>query len=156
MKGMALIILFGLLAQNAPSQTEHQNPQSNTISEKDLTDTLDYCHWFLDVQYAIDHPNSNYAKELFTQLNLGPADEAAFRTIMGDFNKRHDELMANHYAKIKIGDWTPETETQLIRDLIDGTKDAINAIRAHLSPGGARKVDNFVVRGATGTVFEHS
>jgi hypothetical protein len=154
MKAIAVAILLGLFAENAPPQTEPHTP-SKMVSEKDL-DTLDYCLWFLRAQYWIDHPDTAYGKEFSKQLNLNPADEAAFRSIVGDFNKRHEQLLAEHYRKIKNREWTPETETQLIGDLVAATNDTIARIKTNLSAAGAMKVDNLMLHGGQGSVFETS
>lgn len=154
MKAIAVAVLLGLFAENAPPQTEPHAP-GKTVSEKDL-DTLDYCLWFLRAQYWIDHPDAAYGKEFSKQLNLSPADEAAFRSIVGDFNKRHEQLLAEHYRKIKNREWTPETETKLIGDLVAATNDTIALIKTNLSAAGAMKVDNLMLHGGQGSVFETS
>lgn len=131
MKGMtlartiALSTLLGLFAQRVPAQPEHQIAEINMLSEKDWTDTLDYCDRLLDAQYWIDHADSQYAKRFFGKLNLSGADQAAVRGIVGDFNKRYAQSRANNYAKLEGPEWTPETHTQLIKDLADATNDAI-------------------------------
>jgi len=153
-KTIALAILLGLLAQWAPAQTEHQIAEMNMLSEKDWTDTLDYCSWLLDAQFWIEHANSEYAKQFFMGLNLSAADDAALRSIVGDFNKRHNQLMADNYAKIDSGEWTTETQTKLIKDLVDATNDAIKLIKSNLSADGARKVNNVVIRGPQADLFE--
>ena len=116
----------------------------------------DYCLWFLRAQYWIDHPDAAYGKEFSKQLNLNPADEAAFRSIVGDFNKRYEQLLAEHYRKIKNREWTPETETKLIGDLVAATNDTIALIKTNLSAAGAMKVDNLMLHGGQGSVFETS
>lgn len=161
MKGMALArrialsTLLSLFVQRVPAQTEHQIAEINMLSEKDWTDTLDYCDWLLDAQYWIDHAGSQYAKQFFGKLNLSGADQAAFRGIVGDFNKRYAQLMANNYAKLEGPEWTPETQTQLIKHLVDATNDAIRLIKTNLSVDGARDVDTVALHGPEANLFEH-
>jgi hypothetical protein len=141
-KTIALVSLFGLLALRAPAQTPQQLAEAKSISEKDWTDTLDYCGWLLDAQFWIDHADSEYAKQFFAELNLSATDEAAFRTIVVDFNKRHDLLMAEEYVKLTRAEWTPETQTKLTKDLIDATNDTIERIKTDLSPEGMKNIQN--------------
>jgi len=148
-------ILVGLVAQSSPAQTEQQIAEIKMLSEKDWTDTLDYCDWLLDAQFWIEPSDSEYAKQFFMGLNLSAADEAAFRSVVKDFNKRHDQLMADNYAKINRREWTTETQTKLINDLVDATNDAIKLIQTNLSADGARKVSNVVLRGPKADIFEH-
>ena len=144
-KAVALAVLLSLFGQRAPAQTQQQIAEMNLLSEKNWTDTLDYCDWLLDAQYWTEHSDSEYAKQFFMELNLSAADESAFRSIVGDFNKRHDQLMADNYAKLDSHEWTPETQTQLIKDLVNATNDAIKLIKTNLSADGASKVDNAVL-----------
>jgi hypothetical protein len=139
---IALAIFFALFASWAPAQTQQQLAEVHSISEKDWTDTLDYCGWLLNAQFWIEHPDSEYAKQFFAQLNLSAADDAAFRGIVADFHKRHDQLMADSYAKLDSSAWNPETQTELVLDLVATTNDAIRRIRTDLSADGARKVDS--------------
>ena len=141
-KIMALAIPFCLFAHPAQAQTPQQLAEINSISESDWIYTLDYCDWLLNAQFWIDHPDSEYRKQFFAELNLSPADDAVFRTIVADFGKRHEQLIADHYAKLKNNEWTPEAETKLIHDLIDSTNDAIQRIKTNLSPDGAQKFDS--------------
>jgi len=62
--------------------------------------------------------------------------------------------MADNYAKIDSAEWTTETQTKLIKDLVDATNDAIKLIKTNLSADGARKVDNVVIRGPQADLFE--
>lgn len=141
-KTIALAILFGVFVQRAPAQTQQQIDEINRISEQDWTDTLDYGGWLVDAQFWIDHPDSEFSKEFFAQLNLSSIDDAAFRGIVADFNKRHDQLMADDYAKLNSNEWTPDTETKLIQDIVDATNDAIQRLKTNLSAEGVRKVDS--------------
>lgn len=84
---------------------------------------------------------------------MSAGDEAAFRSIVRDFNKRHDQLMAANYAKLDSGEWTPETQTKLIKDLVDATNDAMELLKTKLSADGARKVKNVVLRGPEPDLF---
>ena len=141
-KAISLAILFCLFAQRAPTQTQQQVAEINSISEDDWVYTLDYSGWLLDAQFWIDHPDSESAKQFFAELNLSLADDAAFRTIVANFNKRHDQLMSDNYAKLNANEWTPEIETKLLRDLLDATNDALQRFKTNLSPEGAQKFDN--------------
>jgi hypothetical protein len=141
-KVIALAILFGVFAQWARAQTKQQLAEVHSISEKDWTETLDYCDWLLNAQFWIEHPDSEYAKQFFAELNLSAADDVAFGGIVADFNKRHDQLMADSYAKLDSSEWTPETQTKLVLDLVDTTNDAIRRIETDLSAEGASKVDS--------------
>ena len=141
-KIMALAILFCLFAHPAQAQTPQQLAEINSIGENDWIYTLDYCGWLLDARFWIDHPDSEYAKPFFADLNLSAADDAAFRTIVADFNTRDEQLMADHYAKLESNEWTPEAQSKLIHDLIDATNDAIHRIKTNLSPDGTQKFDS--------------
>ena len=141
-KTIALGILFALFPQLLPAQTPQQFAETNSISEKDWTDTLDYCGWLLDAQFWFDHPDSESAKQFVAELNLSTADESAFRVIVADFNKRHDQLVADHFAKLDRDEWTPETETKLIKDLLDATNGAVERIKASLTADGVKNVQN--------------
>ena len=141
-KTIALALLLGLFAQRAQAQTPQQLAETNSISEKDWTDTLDYGGWLLDAQFWFDHPDSEYAKEFLADLNLNASDDAAFRTIVADFNKRHDQLLADDYAKLNRDEWTPEAETKVTKDLIDATNEAVERIKANLSADGVTNVRN--------------
>lgn len=141
-KVLAFAIFFCVFAPLIPAQTPQQVAQAKSISELDWTDTLDYFGWLLDTEFWIDHPQSEYAKQFFAELNLSAADDTAFRTIVADFGKRHEQLMAEHYAKLNRNDWTPEAETKLIHDLIDATNQAIQRIRTDMSPDGVTHVRN--------------
>lgn len=139
---IALGILFTLFAQTLAAQTQQQLAEANSISEKDWTDTLGYYGWLVDARFWFDHPDSASAKQFFAELNLSAADDAAFRTIVADFNKRHDQLMADDYAKLTGNEWTPETETKLTKDLIDATNEAIERLKTNLSADGVKNVHN--------------
>jgi hypothetical protein len=154
MKAFALGILLALFAQGGAAQTSTQAAQTSAPSEKDLTDTLDYSLWLLRLQYWIGHPGSGEGEEIFKKLNLSPADAAALRTVAAEYNERHEQLMAEHYGKIDNNQWTPETETQLIENLILVTKDAIRRIQSDLTEDGAKRVDNLVLRNDQDSVFE--
>jgi hypothetical protein len=143
---IAVAMLLGPFTQSAPAQTQQQIAEISALSPKDWTDTLDYCEWLLNAQYWIDHSDSEYAKEVFAELNLSAADDAALRSIVADFNKRHDQLMAENYAKLASPEWTPETQAKLIQDLVDATNDAIKLMKTKLSADGASKVDDLVLR----------
>jgi hypothetical protein len=155
MKTITLAILLGLFAQFAPARMTAQNTQASAPSEKDLTDTLDYSLWLLRVQYGIDHASSGYAEEVFKKLKLSPDDETALRAIVAEFAKRHDQLMAEHYAKIDSNEWTPDAETQLVNNLVAVANDAIQQIHTKLTADGAKRVDNVVLRNDQDSVFEH-
>ena len=145
-KAIALAMLLGLIAQSSRAQTQQQMDEINTLSQKDWTDTLDYCEWLLNAQYWFEHSESEYAKQVFGELNLGAADDTALRSIVGDFNEGHDQLMAAYYAKLDSPDWTPETQVKLIRELVSATNHARELIKTKLSPDGAAKVDSVVLR----------
>jgi hypothetical protein len=137
---IALAALFALYPGIARAQTDRQLAQVHQLTESDWTDTLDYGEWLLNAQYWFDHSDSPYAKEFFASLNLSPADDAAFRTIVRDFTKRHDQLLADSYAQLDTPDWTPEAQTKLTKDLVDTTHDAIQRINSNLTAGGAKSV----------------
>jgi hypothetical protein len=139
-KMIAFAIFFCVFAPRVLGQTEQQLAEIKSISDQDWTTTLDFSGWLLDAQFWIDHPDSEYAKQFFAQLNLSAADDAAFRAIVADFNKRHDQLMADNYAKLDRNEWTPETETKLLKDLLDATNDALQRIKTNLTADGANKV----------------
>jgi hypothetical protein len=147
-KAIALATLFGLCARMTPAQTQHQVDEMNLLTEKDWTDTLDFGEWLLNAQFWFEHPDSQYAKQFFADLHLSAADEAAFRTIVRDFNKRHDQLMEDSCAKLDAPDWTPEVQTKLIKDLVDATNDAIKLIKTNLSADGAKSVDSVALGNA--------
>jgi hypothetical protein len=155
MKALTLAILLALFARHAPAKMLAQDAQIGAPSEEDLTDTLDYSLWLLRLQYGIDHARSGYAEEEFKELRLSPADETALRAIVADFTKQHDKLMAQHYAKIDNNQWTPEAETQLIKNLVAATNDTIQQIHAKLTADGAKRIDNVVLRNDEDSVFEH-
>lgn len=154
MKAIALGIFLVFLAQSAVAQTSPPLPQTGAPSEKDLTDTLDYSLWLLRLEYWIAHTGSGNGEEIFKKLNLSPADATALRTIAAEFNERHDQLMAEHYEKIDKNEWTPETETQLIENLVMVTNEAIQGIHTNLTAVGAKRVDNLVLRNDENSVFE--
>lgn len=140
-KGMALATLFILSPRTAPAQTDQQLAEVHQLTETDWTDTLDYGEWLLNAQFWFDHSDSQFATDFFADLDLSPADQAAFHTIVHDYNQRHNDLMAASYAKVDAPDWTPETETKLVEDLVDAGHDAMQRIKSNLSPHGAQKVN---------------
>jgi hypothetical protein len=154
MKAIAIGILLAFFAQNGVAQASPPAAQDSAPSEKDLTDTLDYSLWLLRLQYWIGHSGSKEGGEIFKKLNLSPADETALRTIAAEFHERHDQLLAEHYAKIDKNEWTPETETQLVENLIMVTNEAIKGIHGKLTEDGAKRVDNLVLRNDQDSVFE--
>jgi hypothetical protein len=154
MKAIALGILLAFFAQIAAAQVLSEDAQTSAPSEKDLSDTLDYSLWLVRLQYWIGHPSSGEGEEIFKKLNLSPADATALRTIAAEFNERHDQLMAEHYAKIDKNEWTPETETRLIENLVMVTNDAIKRIHTSLTEGGAKRVDTLVLSNDQDSVFE--
>lgn len=140
-KVILLATLFILCARTTPAQTEHQLAEMNQLTEQDWTDTLDYGEWLLNAQFWFDHSDSQYAKDFFADLHLSAGDDAKFRTIVRDFTKRHDQLLADSYAQLDTADWTPEAQTKLTKDLVDATHDAIQLIKSNLTADGARSVD---------------
>lgn len=138
---LALVTLFALSARSAPAQTDRQLAEVHQLTDNDWTDTLDYGEWLLNAQFWFDHSDSPYAKDFFAGLDLSPDDQGAFGTIVRDYNQRHQALMAASYAKLDSPDWTPETETQLIKDLVDATHSAIQQIDSNLTPDAAKKVN---------------
>lgn len=143
---IALAIFLGLSAHSLPAQTAQQLAEMNVLSEKDWTDTLDYQDWLLNVQYWAEHPDSEYAKQFFADLNLSATDQDALRSIVSDFNKRHAQLMSEYYAKLDSPDWTSETQVKLVQALVHATKDAIQRIQTGLSADGVSRVDAVVLR----------
>lgn len=139
-KLIALAVLFGLSVRPTTAQTERQRADMNLLTETDWTDTLNYGAWLLNAQFWFEHSDSQYAKAFFTGLNLSATDDAAFRTILRDFNKRHDQLLAQSYAKLDDPGWTPEDQTKLTTDLIDATNHAIKSIKTNLSADGAKSI----------------
>jgi hypothetical protein len=141
-KAIALATLFALSPRTTPAQTQHQIYEMNLLTENDWTETLNYGGWLLNAQFWFEHSDSTYAKQFCAGLQLSAADDAAFRTIVRDFNKRHDQLMEESYSKLDGPDWTPEEQTRLVKDLVDATNDAIKLIKTNLSADGARTVDS--------------
>jgi hypothetical protein len=147
-KAIALATLFGLGVRMTPAQTQHQVDEMHLLTDKDWTDSLDFGEWLLNAQFWFEHPDSLYAKQFFADFHLSAADEAAFRTIVRDFNKRHDQLMEESCAKLDTPDWTPEVQTKLIKDLVDATNDAIKLIKTNLSADGAESVESVAIGNA--------
>jgi hypothetical protein len=139
-KALALAALFTLTPRFTPAQTEQQLAEVHQLTEADWSDTLNYGEWLLNAQFWLDHSDSSYAKEFFAGLDLTPTDQSAFRTIVTNFNQRHNDLMAASYAKLATPAWTPEAQTELIKDLVDATHDAMQQIKSDLTPSAAQKV----------------
>jgi hypothetical protein len=137
----ALAILLVLYAPIAPAQTEQQLAEIHELTETDWTNTLDYGQWLLNAQFWFDHSDSQFAKDFFAGLNLSPADDSAFRSIVRDFTMRHDQLMADSYAKLDTPAWTPEDQTKLTKDLVNAANDAIQGLKSNLTPDGANNVN---------------
>ena len=145
-RAIAIGVLCGLLSQFAPAQTVQRLAEIHRLSEREWTDSLDYCEWLLNAQYWIEHPEPEYAKQFLSGMKLSRADDTALRSIVADFNKRHDQLMADQYAKIDRGEWTTDDETKLVEDRVAATNDAIKLIQTKLSAEGANEVDDLVLR----------
>jgi hypothetical protein len=142
---LALSILFAsffaLCAQITPAQTQTQLDEMNRLSEKDWTDALDYGEWLLNAQFWFEHSDSVYAKQFFAGVHLSDADDAAFRAVVGDYVKRHDELMQESYAKVETREWTTEDQVKLTEALAGAANDAIQQIHSKLTADGAKAVD---------------
>jgi len=140
-KALALVAFFTFSPRFTPAQSEHQLAEVHELTETDWSDTLNCGEWLLNAQFWLDHFDSPYAKEFFAGLDLTPTDQSTFRTIVTNFNQRHNNLMAASYAKLATPAWTPEVQTQLIKDLVDATHDAMQQIKSNLTPSAAQRVD---------------
>jgi hypothetical protein len=140
-KSILVGTVLSLCAQITPAQSQAQLDDMNQLSEKDWTDTLDYGEWLLNAQYWFDHSDSVSAKQFFAGVHLSDADDSAFRTIVRDYNKRHDQLMQESYAKVETRDWTTVDQVKLTKALVDAANDAIKQIHANLTEDGAKAVD---------------
>jgi hypothetical protein len=147
-KSVLLGTVLSLCAQITPAQSQAQQlEEMNQLSEKDWTDSLDYGEWLLNAQYWFDHSDSPYAKQFLAGVHLSDADNSAFRTAVSDYNKRHDQLMQESYAKVETREWTTEDQVKLTKALVDAANDAIKQIHANLTDDGAKAVGNSAVSG---------
>jgi hypothetical protein len=144
-KTFVLALLLALSPHLLPAQTPEQLADMNLLADKDWTDTLDYGEWLLNAQFWIEHPDSEFARQFFAGLNLSPADDAAFRKIVADYTKQHDQLMAADYPKVDSPDWSVASETKLLTDLRDLANNSIQLLHSNLTPDGARQVDTAVL-----------